>query len=463
MAHINTVKTRPATTPHTRPSGASCVRIGGATFGLNALLLPLVLAFSLLGVTNALAITRDQVLARAQVMQDAPVPYSQAKYHAGYRTDCSGYVSMAWATGTSWTTRSFHIVSHTIPTGELKPGDALLKFNSHIRLFYGWVDTAHTQYVAYETVTGTYAGCRVHSIAEDLGYGYVPTRYDHIVDSPKSGNLLNNGTFNTWAAPSAAAFGQPVWWQATGPWSKLLVAHRKDTYRSTHSSLRLVNSSGDPTIYSELTQSVPVVPGAGYTLTGWAACAYASRLVELKLSYVNASGESVAETTTTGDRFFINRGSFRSMSVALAAPRDAVKALVALRIAGGITTNTAGVAVPGTAVTVDDFSLVRSRATVTIKTSATTATNGKAITLSGSVSPTSAVGVPAVLYVMKPGLGWARLTTTRIYASSDLASWKDAFVFTPSMRRGTYRFRTTIPDFNGFQGSTSAVVSVTLR
>ena len=463
MSHITTLQARPETTRTKRSSGASRVRIGGATLRLGALLLPLVLAFSLMGAPNALAITRDQVLARAQVMQDAPVPYSQSRYHAGYRTDCSGYVSMAWATGTSWTTRSFHLVSHTIPTSQLKPGDALLRYDSHIRLFYGWVDAAHTQYVAYETVTNTYAGCRVHSIAEDLGYGYVPTRYDHIVDSPKSSNVLNNGTFNTWASSWGSPSGQPVWWQATGPWSPLLVAHRKDTYRSARSSLRLVNSSGDPTIYSELTQSVPVVPGARYTLTGWAACAYASKLVELKLSYLNAAGQSVSETTTTGDRFYINRGSFRSMSVALTAPRDAVKALVALRIAGGITTNTAGVAVPGTAVTVDDFSLVRSRATVTIKTSATTATNGKTVALSGSVSPTSAVGVPAVLYVMKPGLGWARLTTTRIYASGDTALWKDAFVFTSSMRRGTYRFRTTIPDFNGFQGSTSAVVSVTLR
>ena len=48
---------------------------------------------------RAAAITRNTVLSRAQVRVDAPVKYSQKKYYAGYRTDCSGYVSMAWKDG----------------------------------------------------------------------------------------------------------------------------------------------------------------------------------------------------------------------------------------------------------------------------------------------------------------------------------------------------------------------------
>jgi hypothetical protein len=40
-------------------------------------------------------ITRAQILARAQTWVDAKVPYSQSAYRDGYRTDCSGYVSMA--------------------------------------------------------------------------------------------------------------------------------------------------------------------------------------------------------------------------------------------------------------------------------------------------------------------------------------------------------------------------------
>src|SRR4051794_18585940 len=33
---------------------------------------------------------------------DAHVPYSQSAYRAGYRTDCSGFVSMCWQLGTSY-------------------------------------------------------------------------------------------------------------------------------------------------------------------------------------------------------------------------------------------------------------------------------------------------------------------------------------------------------------------------
>ena len=132
-----------------------------------ALALPLAAALALAlfaGPASALAISRDSVLSRAQGWVDKPVPYSQSKYHAGYRTDCSGYVSMCWSTGTSWSTSSFHAVTHKIAVSQLKPGDAMLKKGYHIRLFYGWADDAHTAYVAYEANT-VVAVCRVHSLA----------------------------------------------------------------------------------------------------------------------------------------------------------------------------------------------------------------------------------------------------------------------------------------------------------
>jgi hypothetical protein len=36
------------------------------------------------------------VIANAKTWLNPAVPYSQSAYHNGYRTDCSGYVSMAW-------------------------------------------------------------------------------------------------------------------------------------------------------------------------------------------------------------------------------------------------------------------------------------------------------------------------------------------------------------------------------
>src|SRR5664280_2473218 len=105
--------------------------------------------------SSALGITRDQVLARAQTWIDHPVPYSQAKYYASYRTDCSGYVSMCWnstsgGSAFSWSTATMHAVAYPITAAQLKPGDVMLWAGHHVRLFVAWVDSSHTRYVAYE-------------------------------------------------------------------------------------------------------------------------------------------------------------------------------------------------------------------------------------------------------------------------------------------------------------------------
>lgn len=318
----------------------------------------LAVSLTLLGATNALAIGRDTVLARAQSWVDAPVKYSQSKYHLGYRTDCSGYVSMCWKTGTSWSTRSFHAVTKRIKTSQLLPGDALLKKGYHIRLFYGWTDATHTQYVAYEAGT-TVAVCRIHSIADDLHAGYVPTRYKRITNSPKPANLLQNGSFNVWARSWGAQPEQPVWWQVSGPWWQMLVAHRKDAYRSARNSLQLINPSEDPSDCTELTQSVPVVAGATYRLSAWAETAFDPSGLELDLAYLDAAGQPLAQASTTGDRSSITGSAFREMSAASTAPTAAVTAVVTVRLAGGDSSETTGSVVPGTSATLDDLSLTR--------------------------------------------------------------------------------------------------------
>lgn len=423
----------------------------------------LTIAVVLLGASSAFGITRDAALSRGQRRVDLPVPYSQAKYYAGYRTDCSGYVSMCWATKTSWNTRTFDRVTHTIPVSQLKPGDALLKKGYHVRLFYGWVDDAQTSYVAYESASGFIAGCRIHSIAEDLAFGYVPARYDHISTSPKPRNILQNGSFNVWARSWGAQPARPVWWKTSGAWWQTVASHRTDAYRSVRNSLALLNSSGDPANYTELSQSVPVVSGAHYRLSSWAQSAFDPHGLELKLAYLNAAGESVAETSTMGDRSAINASSFGKMTVLLASPPDAVRALVSVRLAGGTTTDTEGTIVAGTSVTLDDISLARPHVAVGIKTSATTAYNGRTVALSGLVAPTSATGAPAVTYVQRPGSGWTQLSDSRVYGSDGAAAWKSKFTFTRSMRRGTYWFKTTIPRIPGYLGSTTSVVGVKLK
>ena len=157
------------------PCGRRAVRV--------SLLVLLVSAFLVLGATSACAITRDAVLTRAKTWIASPVPYSQAKYFGGYRTDCSGYVSMCWNTGTSWSTSTFHSVAKPITTADLKPGDAMLKAGTHIRLFEGWSDAAHTKYVAWEQ-TPPHTESNTESLAADVAAGYVPYRYNDIEDGP---------------------------------------------------------------------------------------------------------------------------------------------------------------------------------------------------------------------------------------------------------------------------------------
>src|SRR5689334_1088559 len=47
---------------------------------------------------------RLTILQRGFTWLDAHVPYNQGSQYQGYRTDCSGFVSMAWQLGKSETT-----------------------------------------------------------------------------------------------------------------------------------------------------------------------------------------------------------------------------------------------------------------------------------------------------------------------------------------------------------------------
>jgi len=430
---------------------------------ITAAVLTFACAFAAFSATSASAISRADVLARAQKRIDAPVPYSQSKYYAGYRTDCSGYVSSCWGTGTSWSTSSFYKVSYRIKSSQLLPGDAMLKKGYHVRLFYGWLDPAHTKYVAYESAYGQIAGCRVHSLSEDLKFGYVPTRYNRISGSITSRNALKNGAFSSWERGWNSKAQTPLWWEVEGPWGSTLVTRRQDTAHSGRNSLKLINPAGDAEMFTELSQSVPVIANATYRLTAFAKTSYVPAGVEMHLAYLNARGESVAETGVAGDSVRLWAASWRMMSVLNTAPADAVRAVVTMRLAGATTTNTAGVGVRGSSATFDEISLTRPQVSVTIKQNRTRCINGKYVALTGSVTPTSAIGLPVVIYVQKPGGSWTKLATNTVYAVGSGAAWKSRYNFTSGMRRGTYRFKASVPGFPGVLGATSSVASVTLK
>lgn len=430
---------------------------------LGAALLALTCAFTLLDTPSARAITRPDVLARGQAWVDAPVAYSQKKRHAGYRTDCSGYVSACWKTGTSWSTSSFSAVTRRISAAQLKPGDALLKKGYHIRLFYGWTDDTHTQYVAYEAGSSKVAVCRIHSIAEDLAFGYVPVRYKKIGDGEQPANALQNGSFDVWPSSWGIAGGKPVWWQTSGAWWQPVVARRTDVVDSSRSSLALGNPSSSRKNTTELSQSAAVVPGIKYRLSAWAQSPSDPRGITLRLTYLNAAGQSITQTETTGDRAGVDGATWRPMAIESQAPTDAVRAVVAIRLAGGTTTDTAGVATDGTSVTLDDIELARPRVSVGIKADRTSARIGRTVNLAGPVAPSSSAGAPATLYVQKPGGGWKVASRTPVVASGDANSWRGAFRFKRGMLKGTYRFKAVVSGVPGYLDASTAVVSVRLR
>lgn len=95
-------------------------------------------------------------IARAQswTSKIPAIAYSQSSYYENffgrYRQDCSGYVSMAWALRSSYTTYTLPQVSYQISKGQLAPGDAMLNLSSHVLIFAGWTDSSQTRYWAYE-------------------------------------------------------------------------------------------------------------------------------------------------------------------------------------------------------------------------------------------------------------------------------------------------------------------------
>jgi hypothetical protein len=96
-------------------------------------------------------VARSTIVAHGQHWVDAHVPYSQTGTYEGYRTDCSGFVSMAWELAKpGLTTFTMHTVATNINKDDLQPGDAINCDSEHIVLFAGWTDSGKTHYVAME-------------------------------------------------------------------------------------------------------------------------------------------------------------------------------------------------------------------------------------------------------------------------------------------------------------------------
>ena len=129
----------------------------------------------------AQAITRTEVLKRANSWIKKHVQYSQSSYYHGYRRDCSGFVSMAWKLKSSYTSSDIGSAAHKISWRKLKPGDAVRR-SGHVEIFAGWKNKKKRQYWALEESTWGKPALRA---VKKFKSGYTALKLRGIKDAPK--------------------------------------------------------------------------------------------------------------------------------------------------------------------------------------------------------------------------------------------------------------------------------------
>lgn len=126
---------------------------------------------------------RQKVLDAGQTWVDRKVPYSMQAYTSGangkqYRTDCSGFVSMAYGLDDSYSTVTLPQHFTAIDKDDLQPGDIIGNLGpdsagaaGHVVIFTGWTDSSKTTFTTIEEAgsQGAYAG--THTWGADFWSG----------------------------------------------------------------------------------------------------------------------------------------------------------------------------------------------------------------------------------------------------------------------------------------------------
>lgn len=141
-------------------------------------------------------ISRKEIISRAEFWVSRHIPYSMnAEYPdpqgREYRTDCSGFVSMALhATSPGFNTVSLPEIAKAISWDDLQPGDLVGTLGpgtggaaGHVTLFHSWADNSKKEYNTLEC-RGTY-GCVAYKRAvswKDGSFTSKPYRYIRVKD-----------------------------------------------------------------------------------------------------------------------------------------------------------------------------------------------------------------------------------------------------------------------------------------
>ncbi len=145
---------------------------------------------------------RGDAITRGFSWLDANVPYSQSKYYGGYRTDCSGFVSMCWDLGTSTNTATLFATgsydSDLASWDDLLPADAIVR-QGHVVMFLAWEPDKTGVCVLEQASTASDMQFRVHSLSSLQSQGFKPIRASKLADDTGA------ATGATGSDPSAAA------------------------------------------------------------------------------------------------------------------------------------------------------------------------------------------------------------------------------------------------------------------
>ncbi len=153
--------------------------------------------------------SRRPIIDRALNWVEQRVIYSQTPQPrwGGYRTDCSGLVSMAWSLPPPGnTTHSFaggpwdNGRSRRIGWDQLEPGDALNNPQHHIMLFAGWLNESHTRFCTIEEYNWGRPASIIHHTIHDTSHGqpfrsvYIPCRASNLSVAPTPSGGSSGGS-----------------------------------------------------------------------------------------------------------------------------------------------------------------------------------------------------------------------------------------------------------------------------
>ncbi|MFG1606548.1 hypothetical protein [Actinoplanes sp. NPDC049265] len=174
-------------------------------------------------------ISRAEIITRAQTWVAAQVPYSQEAYYNGYRTDCSGFVSMALHTNGSYWTGNLNEIGVPIAFNDLKAGDFLNYHNaadpnngSHVVLFDRWVGAVGGDFWMYEQVKPYTKHRKWSETSGRVRSNYKPMRYVRVQDTPNLGVFefhLSDSLSSSTATRPAFAYGNSPMTPIRGDWN----------------------------------------------------------------------------------------------------------------------------------------------------------------------------------------------------------------------------------------------------